>query len=913
MPLLPMEFILRNIVADKERALSALVGTALAVTLIAAATISVDVAEENVFLLAVNDTAADLVVWAPYGNRTYEQEILTIPYVESVIPLIRVGEAFEISLARGRNLGYNGILGTDRRLRGIARQLGITYNESLDLGPNEFLISRHFLDGLSHFTDLSAETPEVGQSVPIRFRGVEEGRWHNLTYVGSFEQDWYAFRSALGYIMHCDFIVGLQTALELMAELGPGHGSVVHTFSGGVGGIELPLNAAYCLVRVDRSSYLDPRSLENTLRNLGKITSRAEKESGVQMKSYAPLEPRSEYYQSRLSQTRTMYILASLPILLLGTYLGSVGMGLSQMGRRREVGLLKCRGFTNRQVSGMFLAESILLGCTGGVVGVAVGLLAASTLRIRGLEELSTLAGLDPSLFLTGAIIGAGMMFAASFRSVRKLGGFETTELLWGYSPELSRDVYRPRLDLALVLVPLAIYSAIQLSPSGVSLRAGMFINAVASALMAAGTMILPFTPIMMSLGLTRLLSRGTTKTYSALSRLLAPMVGGMRSLLETSVIRNQRRNMSISLLLALSVALGSFVAILPATEEMKAKRALTFIAGSDIAVRLPGDTDPALLQKISTLEGVSATSILETVGDSYRTFIMLDPKTYRHCVEGNPFFTGRIEDALDILGKSDVAVPSRKYLKSRHETWSFIVLGLGENSLQLTLSGSFDNLPGVQSTLYADNDRYYFLVRRELAERVRLALESGTSGTSNTESQIYCLVKALPGADRQDLVEAIASLEPGLVVTSGTTAEEAGEGDLVSFARIQFVLAMSMACLGIGAVAWVGFRERRHEIAQEAARGMTRGQIACLLTGEVFVMAFLGLSVGLVGGLLPTYAYILTMARRTALTIPVAFAVPWFVVVLPALAFLALCLVPLVWIADSRRLRMHEALRIGH
>jgi putative ABC transport system permease protein len=65
-------------------------------------------------------------------------------------------------------------------------------------------------------------------------------------------------------------------------------------------------------------------------------------------------------------------------ISLLALFIGGVGMLntmlMSVLERTREIGVLRALGWRRRQVLGMILQESLVLGAVGGVFGILLGL-----------------------------------------------------------------------------------------------------------------------------------------------------------------------------------------------------------------------------------------------------------------------------------------------------------------------------------------------------------------------------------------------------------------------------------------------------------------------------------------------------------------------------------------------------------
>jgi putative ABC transport system permease protein len=86
--------------------------------------------------------------------------------------------------------------------------------------------------------------------------------------------------------------------------------------------------------------------------------------------------------------------------------------------RTKEIGTLKAIGFSNMTVMGQFMLEGILLSMLAGVVGIAIGTIAAPTLSslllpsITGTRGLSSAATLNPQLILLafGAAILLGTL-----------------------------------------------------------------------------------------------------------------------------------------------------------------------------------------------------------------------------------------------------------------------------------------------------------------------------------------------------------------------------------------------------------------------------------------------------------------------------------------------------------------------
>jgi putative ABC transport system permease protein len=107
-------------------------------------------------------------------------------------------------------------------------------------------------------------------------------------------------------------------------------------------------------------------------------------------------------------------------IFSIGATIGAmITMYASVANRTGEIGTLRALGFRSRNILTVFLAEALLLGLAGGVIGVALAsfmqLLTISTMNWQSFSELAF------SFTLTGAIVFKALLFALFMGLV---GGF---------------------------------------------------------------------------------------------------------------------------------------------------------------------------------------------------------------------------------------------------------------------------------------------------------------------------------------------------------------------------------------------------------------------------------------------------------------------------------------------------------
>jgi putative ABC transport system permease protein len=115
----------------------------------------------------------------------------------------------------------------------------------------------------------------------------------------------------------------------------------------------------------------------------------------------------------------TMY---AVILLAVGFAVVTILVGARALQQRREIGLLRAVGLTPRQVSGVFVTESAVLGLAGSVVGFGVGTLLAPVLSRATTQSLlgSPTVAADPSDLLVATIPVVLVLVVSSWLSTRR-------------------------------------------------------------------------------------------------------------------------------------------------------------------------------------------------------------------------------------------------------------------------------------------------------------------------------------------------------------------------------------------------------------------------------------------------------------------------------------------------------------
>ena len=130
-----------------------------------------------------------------------------------------------------------------------------------------------------------------------------------------------------------------------------------------------------------------------------------------------------------LEKIKTLVYLVVIVILASTLLCVSTTMMAMVMERRREIGLRKALGATNRAIAGEFLGESALLGITGGVLGSLVGWGIA---QIIGLSVFKAYITFRPSVLMAVIILSVLVAWVAVIMPVRTAANIEPALVLKG-------------------------------------------------------------------------------------------------------------------------------------------------------------------------------------------------------------------------------------------------------------------------------------------------------------------------------------------------------------------------------------------------------------------------------------------------------------------------------------------------
>jgi putative ABC transport system permease protein len=641
---------------------------------------------------------------------------------------------------------------------------------------------------------------------------------------------------------------------------------------------------------IDRARFIDPYNPEGSRENLLRLG----RELNQVMNPFGGavldnLSGRMDTYAQTIDRERVLFLLLSLPVILLGLYLGAIGADLAHAERRRELGVLKTRGANRRQVFAVLLIEAVL----GGLLAIVVGLIAGVVLsrfllavvNPAGVGYVPQLGDLFLSLntLVTVTLLSIAFMALASYRSARRTANLPVVESLRYYAPGETRIHYNPWWDVFEIGYGAAAY----LGAFYVRLGATDFWTFLFGIFLIAS---LPLVPIFLTVGATRLLTRSTGKIYEWTARAFRPIAKDMEFVISRNLSRNPRRASNIAIIIALGLAFGVFMVTFFGSQQAYQERVLQATIGADISVSPPYPVNASFASALEAIPGVAGISEVRrpsaTIPWGYASVVGIDPSTYFAVAHPESYYLGDLnaEQVATILRTNRSVLITKGYATAwalrvgdrlSISTWFF-----SPDSTQrlvvvnTTIAGIVRFLPGTGfsgSFIGVPMDRLVrdgALVHEEQYEGEAVVyggyetlapLWTTVSPSEQNNSQSHFLVALRPGAEWHPVKVAIEGLGGYPVVLEEqlqVLRSSVLSNSYLGFIKLEIAFIIVVLTAGLGLIIYAASLERDVEFAAIIARGSSGWQTAGLLVGEAFCIMVIGLVVGLGVGLLTGFFY---------------------------------------------------------
>lgn len=597
-----------------------------------------------------------------------------------------------------------------------------------------------------------------------------------------------------------------------------------------------------------------------------------------------PPSGRGQQFETMLAGYAMMMDVASAFALFIGMFLIYNAFSIAVSQRRTEIGILRALGATQRQIRTLFLGESAILGFSGALLGVFVGMLVARSIaawigqllaNVYGVAQRADEVATDPRTLALALAIGVTTSVLAAVLPARDAARLDPVRALQKGSAQAfsaAQSLWRARLAFALALIAagcLLFSSSRQLFYAG-------YLCAITAAVLAGPAMSLVL-----------------SKAVRPALKWLRPVEG---SLAADSLIESPRRTsgsvvalmLSIALVVAFSGMAQSSYRSITDWMDTTLDPDLFVLPSSSLDVqttRFPASMGPELV----ALPGVARVQTLRNARVTFRNTPIMVVAVEVASVEQTAHLPPVQGDAREMYR---LAAAGQGVMVS--DTLALLQgLSLGE-VIEVQAPYGAITLPIVGIVVdYSDQQGAIILDRS-------LFLQHWRDDTVNAY-RVYTAPGQPIAEVRQRILDVYAGHRQVFVLTNEELKAYISRvaGQWFSLTSVQIAVAVLVAILGIVNTLTVSIADRRKELGVLRAVGALHSQIRGTIWLEAMTVGFIGVVLGIALGAVNLY-YILEMVRRDIAGMRLDYQLPLQTVLILAPTMLAAGFLAAVWPAES-------------
>ena len=656
-------------------------------------------------------------------------------------------------------------------------------------------------------------------------------------------------------------------------------------------------------VYLDRPKLLSAFNVEGSITQVQQIDDQVSNVAALNgFNSQPNLISPLQQFSSSIFGLRLTFTIFSIPVFFVAWFVGRTVSQASFNLRRREIGLLMTKGFSGSQLFRHFLVEALLVGLIGGGLGLA----AAVLLNPYFVQVLS--GSYQTGVFLSQDTAIATIIFTvvltllAIYSPARAAASMDPAKALREYV--YLEDTHPSKKRGAIIAFSLGLYKIILLllginfQNIGRYLFGVNFLLAIVLIIMAVldyGLNIIG--PFLFLYGATQLSTGLALRFHKRFASLSKRLVGDIASLASKSVFRNPRRVTALVFLVALIAGYSVWVIGDMASLQDYNVRQAEVQVGSDLRVSGIGNFNLTYATQVANqlrgwtnITGATAESdnTLSLSSRASITIKAIDPATWREGAYFEPeWFSGNINTVFQNMQSNSQTIVLDHGLASYYSIQQGGTVIVSQN-VSLTVISFFGPDYSQQSQgqpfgySYFQPEGWSFVplnlfMQNPSISGINSVLVKAESGVSFTDlaSSIRKAYPALAVSTAQDLTQGTGTAVPNGAQASAQNAGAVIANGTQNVLRLGTVFAGLAASIGIGAVAYTGFKEREKETTMLAVRGLSYKQMLGLLVTEVLPLVIFALilatAVGLItvrgdslaqNSLTPNYASLLAPRR---------------------------------------------------
>jgi ABC-type antimicrobial peptide transport system permease subunit len=520
--------------------------------------------------------------------------------------------------------------------------------------------------------------------------------------------------------------------------------------------------------------------------------------------------------------------------------------------------------------------------------------------------------------------IGIALMIISSYRPIKKAIRTDVADALHYYVPGESKREYDMKWDVAcLAFVMLAIISVVFVDlRDALQNSNSFFTQVILMTLLALGIAIVPLMPLLLSVSLVRLITRGPKKIYTRFSRLMKPWTKQLHYIVERNVERNPKRASNLTMIIALALALGLFTSMTMESELAYEMEQVKLWLGSDVYVDSQYYGEPLNLSKLNDFDKMDNVRNV-SIGYSFKNdnLVAVDAKSYFDAVSPADYcFVGKSAfDSLNELRENGTALVSKAFMQqvpiSGNIVSSFYYYPSSNSSemvaynVSLRVIGEFIKLPGYQQVCNV-------LVNLSVFAGIPIQQQIMNGSLQG----VRALIKMNDGADQKAAAQEGETIfnAAGFKATYSMDLDSQLEylrhspsyGALAGFFNSEYIISIITMSVGIAIIISITVTDRRQELACIIARGSSASQMRKMLMGESISLMILGIVIGVSVGFLTAYLFNLLNADLSgALGHYLIFT--WVSLILIFISMISLLLASLLATSRAGKIKLAEILRI--
>ncbi len=622
-------------------------------------------------------------------------------------------------------------------------------------------------------------------------------------------------------------------------------------------------------VYLDRNRLISPFGVENSISQVQQVEARvsiAAAEYGFRLADN--LLSQLQGFSQEIFALRLQFTIVSIPVFFLSWYVGRTVSQSSFNLRRKEIGILLTRGFTRGQLFKHFLTEGLMVGIVAGVAGV----LLAYGLNPTFIWALGGASG--GGAFLTSDAVIVTLVFAviltffSIFSPARQAAAMDPAQALKEY---VYLEETRPRRKRgAIVAFSLGLYQLVLLflginyQNIGRSVFGANFFLALILIVAAVLSFVLTYIgPFLFLYGAAQLSTGLAQRFHRGFASLFRKIIGEISVLASRSVFRNPRRVAALVFIVALIVGYSVWVIGDLASQQDYNYRQAEVQNGSDL--HLSGINSIANATRIasnitswSNVTGATPeTDFPANTPFGYLQIKAIDPSTWRQgAYYESGWFSGDIDSVFSTLGSNNqtivldhgvasyysIPIGSRFTISYSYTTGTGTLVSGRAN---VTVVGFFgpDYSRSSGPFSYFQPEGWSFVPLRLLNQNV-----------SKIDAPSFVLARVASGVSLDQITQSLQRDYPSLSV-SAAQVSVGGVPGIISAGgqnvlRLGTAFAGLASSIGVGTVAYTGYREREKEITMIAVRGLSYRQLLGLLITEFLPLVIFSLILGTIVGL---------------------------------------------------------------